>query len=326
MELAMWIPALLFVGALMLNFGTVVVWRARGEIASRDGAWRNRMPREAAREAPLRPIWPADAKLVVNADRPILQLDHPAIHHPVVRGPLPNGFVVRDTLDPNKGMLRADAAVTRNFPLLPKIGPYRTGDIPHSLLVQLWPCRETRNYFNLARRIPAIYQLPTTDPSLPEAFVNADRAILSIPHYEALSVLDRDEEVFRYRGFYPDFHPRIRRICELDVEEIQRREVNRLIVSTDALGRKRLGQVTRLPRTMTAVYLGMYQSEVARLEAEIEALEMQLAMTTDPTQVASMQAQIAANQAAIPPLEAKIDQLEDFQRRIPDWERMVLAR
>lgn len=323
----MWIPGLLFVAVLMLNFGHVAVWRARGEIASRDAAWRARPTREPGVEAPLRPIWPADARLTTVPDPPIMQLDHPAINHPVVRGPLPNGFVVRDTLNPLQGAYHGSGAVTRNYPLLPKTGPYRTGEIRDPLFDLLWTCRETGNWVNVARRTPAIYRLPTTDPSLPAAFVSAHSAILSLPHFPALSVLDHDEEVRKYRGYYADFHPFINRGCELDPAVIKRTEVDRLVLSTNAAGNKQLGLVLRLPRNMTGFYLSMYRDEVDRLEGEIEYLQQQImnAPAGSGLQIAQWQAQIAADQAAIPPLEVKIEQLEMFEARIPEWEQARLA-
>lgn len=313
LELAMWIPALLFVAVLMLNFGTVVVWRARGEIASRDGAWRARPTREPGLEAPLRPIWPADAQLQVVPDIPIVQLDNPAINQPVVRGPLPNGFIVRDTLNPLKGAYHGSGAVTRNYPLLPKSGPYKTGEIRDPMFDLIWTCRETGTWVNIARRTQAIYQLPTTDPSLPQAFTNAYTSIISIPHFAALDVLDHDEEVRKYKGYYADFHPRINRGCQLDPKVIQQTEVNRLVISTTPAGKKKLGQILKLPASMTGYYLAMYKAEIARLQAIID----------DPL---SSPAQKAAAQAALPPLETKASQLEQFQDRISDWEQEVLTR
>jgi hypothetical protein len=210
--------------------------------------------------------------------------------------------------------------------LLPKLGPYRTGTIQSTLLDQLWPCRETGNWFNIARRIPALYQLPTTNPSLPEAFVNADVAILSISHVAGLNVLDHDEEVRKYRGYYADFHPRIERICEYEVPTIQRTQVDRLVIHTNPGGRRMLGEVCLLPRNMTSFYLGMYQAEVSRLKAEIQQLQMQASATSSAAQQASIASQIAADQAAISALEPKIEQLEQFQARIGPWEREVLTR
>lgn len=344
MELAMWIPALLFLAVLMLNYGTVVVWRTRGEIASRDAAWRARPTREPGIEAPLRPTWPAEAKLTVVPDAPIAQLDHPAINHSVVRGPLPNGFVVRDTLNPLYGAFHGSGAVTRNYPLLPKIGPYKTGEIRDPLFDLIWTCRETGTWVNIARRTLAIYQLPTTDPSLPQAFANADIALLSIPNYDSLSVLDHDDVVYEIRGYYADFHPRINQGCQLDPPTIQKTEVNRLVISTGADGKRRLGQVLKVPSSMTGFYLSMFRGEIERLKAEIEQFKQELkdlpgqiaALGRSPGQeqvraqmqsrLAALPGLIAANELAIPPLETKVEQLKSFQKRIPDWEEEMLER
>ena len=94
-ELVLWLPILLFVAALMVNFGTSATWRLRGKVVARDAAWRVRWPRTGANEPrPEDWVWPKPARMEVREGAPITQLENPMTQHPVVRGPLPNDFVV----------------------------------------------------------------------------------------------------------------------------------------------------------------------------------------------------------------------------------------
>ncbi|MBI2480878.1 MAG: pilus assembly protein [Planctomycetia bacterium] len=48
LEFVLWLPVLLFVMALMVNYGTIATWRVRSEIVSQHAAWRTRWPRNPA--------------------------------------------------------------------------------------------------------------------------------------------------------------------------------------------------------------------------------------------------------------------------------------
>ena len=114
------------------------------------------------------------------------------------------------------------------------------------------------------------------------ALARASQNMFSIPHFVHLYVLDRDEDVLAIEGRYVDFHPRVRhpyppnrlvdlRYCELDREVVRQNEVNRLIDTLNPDGSARLGQISLLPRTLTEFFLRMYNSEITRLQAQIEA-------------------------------------------------------
>jgi hypothetical protein len=288
LELVLWLPILLFVAALMVNLGTMTAWRMRGEIVAHDAAWRVRWPRTGEDEPrPIERVWPADAAMLVEGeDDGVVQieaLDDPAIDLPVVRGPLPNGFEVRQIFEPDQGAYRGVSEIERDFPLLPRLGPFESGRIHHPLLDRRYSVAEIGMARNVQRRTLVLYDLPETDPSLPQAFIDTITEMLANVDAEGLRVLDRDPDVIRYRGGR-DFHPRINRNrCTLDRDEVHEEEVERLVDHLDEEGEIELGEISHLPRTMTRFFLGMYRSVLdqmdendpdrARIEEYVDQLE-----------------------------------------------------
>ncbi|MFM7073445.1 MAG: TadE/TadG family type IV pilus assembly protein [Planctomycetota bacterium] len=309
LEFVLWLPVLLFTMALMVNYGTMAAWRLRGEAAAHDAGWRTRWPRNGGGEPD-----PAASIAVVTRTENVRQmpqlamLDMPALQLPVARGPLPNGFVVNDSLDPSKGAVAGNASVRRDYPLLSKAGSFNSGPIDDPLLHNAWTNGEM-GISNWYRRSKVLYQLPQTDPALPQAFQAAVMDAVSIPHLASLSVMDQDADWLEYRGWAPNYYPRIRHRCTLDRDEMRKREVERLVdVWQPNQGVWRLGSISRLPSTMTNSFLGMFRSTLSQFQAELNSVP-----PPPPDRVAYLQMHI-------PILEAKISQLEQFQARIPDFE------
>lgn len=328
MELVLWLPMLLLVVALMINYATMATWRVRGEIVSHDAAWRARWGRAGATEGRLVGEWPQDATIATATDLPITQLDDPFINHPVVRGPLPNGFVVQQVLDPDReGAYRGISAVSREYPLLARLGDYDSGEIAGSLLDRKWSNSEM-GIPNTYRRIKVLYQLPKTDPKFPQTFRNTVSALFSIPHFSALAVLDRDADIRKFTGSYHDFHPRIGRLCELDRETVRRQQVNRLVDTRDARGEIVFGEISRLPRHMTEFFLGMYRAAVRWMQNRIQQLQMELQGPPPPSpqRQADILREIADLQAEINRIQPKIAQLERYLARMLQIENGLRAR
>lgn len=322
LEFVLWLPVLLFVMALMVNYGTMATWRVRGEVISRHAAWRQRWPRSGNNEGiPDRPFWPEDAAMTTERDVGLGILDIPEINHPAVRGPIPNEFVVRQILNPTRGAYKGVSAVTREFPFLSRIGDYSSGDVDTPLIDHKWQVATMGVPYRF-RRTLLIYELPRTDPSLPEAFATAVGNVLSIPHYAGLAVLDRDEDIRKYRGGYVDFHPRVGRMCELDPTVVREEEVVPLVDIRGGDDGIRLGQISRLPRRMTNFFLNMYRAAKQRMEQQIAALQAELGATPPPPPERQQQirAQIAALQAEIAIITPKIEQLEAYLERLPQIE------
>lgn len=278
LELVLALPVLLFVSALMVNFGMVATWRVRGEIVSRDAAWRARSPGRGRFELPS-PAWPTDAGSGTRGGPQIGDLDHPDLLHAVARGPLPNGFAVRRILDPVTGYYQGHASIVRRYPLLARLGTYRSGHIAHPLLDHPWTCSQM-GIGNYSHRTQVLYTLPTTDQHLPRALASAIMAMLFMPNRTALFVLYRDADIVKIRRRRVDFRPRIRhpyppgRVvverCQLDPDVVWATEVQRLVDTLDEQGQAELRRISRVPRTLTDYFLKMYQDEVNRLTADIE--------------------------------------------------------
>lgn len=325
LEFVLWLPILLFVAALMVNFGTMAAWRVRGEITSRDAVWRVRWPRTGLTEPrPETKVWPAGAKMNVVADAPITNIDIPQIQHPVVRGPLPNDFVVQATLDPGRrGALKGESSIVRRYPFLGKLGKFESGDIENSLFDRKWQVSEMGIRSNRSRRIPHIYELPTTDPLLPDAFLAAVEALFEMANFEALTVLYPDEKLRELLGYRVDFHPRVNsRYQRTDPKEVRELAVKPLVDRLDSQRRVILGQISQLPRRMTSTFLSAYQREISSMEAQIDALQLQLDSGTALTsqQLGTIQGQIQSLQSQIDILKPKVKQLEAYRNQLPKIE------
>ncbi|MCY2993265.1 MAG: hypothetical protein NTY19_36100 [Planctomycetota bacterium] len=343
LELVLALPILLMVAALFVNLGTMATWRVRGEVIARDAAWRARWPRTGGQESPPR-TWPAGAKMQRQDDARLTELDIPEMRYPVVRGPLPNGFWVSELLAPDRGAAQGIAAVTRRYPLLPRLGQYRSGDIQDSLLDLKWPCSEM-SLPNVSHRSLRLYQLPKTDRNLPAALANAGRSLLSIPHRLGLSVLDHDDDVRKYRGYYADFYPWIQHpypghtlvdlpYCQLDAKIVYEKQVTPLIDTLAPQGQVQLGQISKLPRTLTNFFLNMYEQEINRLNDVIRACDLelaQLAALERPTpETRQRQAELLAmKQRAVEDIariEPNLEPLRAYRDRLPEIEQGLRAQ
>jgi hypothetical protein len=289
-ELVLWLPVLLMVMALIVNYANVTSWRLRGETVARDAVWRARWPRSGRAEPrPPTSIWPPGAGMRVRGDSQLASLNHPAIDHPVVRGPVletgipPRQFQVTTILDQEVGAAVGVSDIVRTYDLLPGLGQYRSGDIADRMLTRQWQCAQM-GFPNHYRRTLALYVLPQTSPGLPAAYVRSVVALLAIPHYAALSVLERDEDWRIYHGSYPNFYPRIATdYCETDPAVVRERSVEPMIDHFDGV-RFVLGRISLLPRRMTNAYLRMYEA----VKQEIEDLEEELVSVPPPNSVRRM--------------------------------------
>jgi len=333
LELVLWLPLLLFVMALMINFGTVASWRVRELSVARHAVWASRYPRGLARHpgglaedepgSLIKPScwWPDEATMSAGGAGNLAELDDPAFYHPVVRGPLPMGTVVDDELlDPTRGLLRGTAHLSRPFPLLGSLGPYRM-DAEELLLDRQWQHREMHAdawddqlWTTRTRRMPVIYTLPQADAVYIEDFVSAVIAILYAPFHIDLAPLDRDDEfiyysrrfagsgTFPYHGA-PDFHPRLRLQnswpCQSDCDasaEYVKKKVEELIKQIEG-DRYSHPRIPSLAERMTDAFIGLYKAVQEELQRQIDA---------GADNAAALEAEITA-------LETNINTLEQFK-------------
>ncbi|NLE40096.1 MAG: hypothetical protein GX621_18930 [Pirellulaceae bacterium] len=279
------LPILLFVMALMVNFGTMASWRVRELGAARHAVWASRHPRSGAVRPPS--WWPTDATMEAGGAGRMAELDDPRVNHPVVRGPLPMGTRVDpDRLDPTGGYRQGSAAITRDFPLLAALGPYRM-EANVRLLDREWQHREMGLWSTRDRRMPVIYELPQADQGFVDAYQRAAIAVIYAPFRADLAPLDRDDEftyyaqrfaaspTFPYRGGPPDFHPRLnltcggscRADCDTTPEYVDQR-VEQLV---DQIQGNPDQNVQSLAYRMAGSFINLYQAVQRELQAQIDA-------------------------------------------------------
>jgi hypothetical protein len=319
LEMVLSLPILLFIMALIINFGAVASWKVRGLSAARHAVWSSRWPR--SRGAFPRPTYwiPPESEMGAVDAGNVAELDDPRVDLPVVRGPLPNGFEVNeDLLDPTRGLRRGESRRRADFPLLPGLGPYhRTArnrflDDKWQYQRTDWPEEGARLPVNAWRRIPVIYRLPQASPGLVSAYMAAANAILSSPTRADLAPLEtwKDDEYIGYsaRFGWPlerrDFHPRLQRFCSLDPETADERAQS---VVDRVQGRGRRGEPGWIPGVaweLTRARIALYRRVIAELSSRISAVPPPSA------------AEIAGMLAEISGLEGKIEVLQEFQTRL----------
>ncbi|NQU26477.1 MAG: hypothetical protein HQ567_34760 [Candidatus Nealsonbacteria bacterium] len=272
------LPLLLFVMALMINFGTVACWKVRALSVGRNAVWSTRWPRTGNSD-PRPRYWPESADVSAAGAGNVPELDDPRIDQPVARGPqLPLGTTVNaDLLDPTRGLRRGEARITRDFPLLAKMGPYDL-DMQTHILDDKWQYQRMGLSSNAVRRIPVIYALAKAPQGLANAYVQAVIALLNAPFRPQLTPLDNDDEFDYYRrllgrgGGAPDFHPRLRSFSTLDMEVAMARVQDLIdrIQGRDAGGPDG-SRVPSVAEVMSRAFIGLYRSVIRHFEALMEA-------------------------------------------------------
>jgi len=340
LEFVLWLPVLLFVAALMVNFGTLAGWRLRGEVVARDMSHRARWPRSGATEPRVATaIWPADAVATVRSTPAWTSIDIPQVRHEVARGPMPAGFGVKPLLDPSQGGNQGVSEINRRYPMLSNIGEYNSGEMVHATLGDTFRNSEM-SFSTLTRRTTVLYEFPVTEQSLPERFANSVNAIVGLPHFADLAVLDQDEELRDYYGYYPDFHAFIRhpyvrmwsqvllQYCELDRDTIYEEQVVPKIDGRNRRDEVVLGQISRLPRRLTNTFLSMYNAMKQDLQDEIDALEQEQQQLEDrlnqipgeqsnlESQITDLQNQLASLPPSSPNRAAIEQQISDLQQQL----------
>jgi len=295
LELVLCLPLLLMVMALMVNFGAAACWKVRALTMSRHVLWNTRWPRTGTTD-PRPANWPLSATAGLQPERDLAELDDPRVDHPVVRGPLPGGNQAdADLLDPTRGLRSAEAHVSRDFPLLPKVGRNHVNAFTR-MLDDKWQYQRMGLPRNTHRRIPVIYTLARAPAGLVDAYVDGVVALLQAPFRADLAPLDRDDEFYAWERHRRDFHPRLSRFCDLERDQAERaveRLVDRISGREERDDQGRL--VMRIPslaERMANAFIGLYRRVIQRLE-NMPGAEAQITM-----------------------FEAKISTLERFRDRL----------
>ena len=300
LEFVLALPILLFIMALMVNFGTVACWKVRALNVARHALWSTRWPRWGATD-PRPDFWPQTAGVAAGGAGHAPMIDDPRVNQPVARGPLTGAEVNVDLLDPTRGLREGSSNLTRGFAMLRTMGTYHL-NANTVMLDDRWQYPQMGLGANRQRRVPVIYALQKAPAGLVNAYVQAAVAILRAPFRDALKPLDRDDEFIFYGTLFgwgasaPNFHPRLSGFCSLD-RPLADDRVNNLI---DRIQGKKDPKIPDLAERMTRSFIGLYQRAIQAYNGQMNAVP-----PPPPGGIGAMQGQI--NQ-----LQQKIDTLNQF--------------
>jgi hypothetical protein len=316
LELVMALPILLFVMALIINFGTVASWKVRGLVVARNEVWSNRMGRSGF---PKPWYWQKSAGAAAGhgggANLPTL--DRPMSSQEVVRGPLPK-FTLRpdDPFDPGQGITGGTSELNRKFPLLSRLGRYRLRS-EDQMLDRAWQHpeigtppwrRDAHTCLRCGpafRRIPLLYGLPMPEASVVNAYRAAAFKLYLASFRQDLYPLDWDYEFRSYsRRFHwpeewewypPDFHPMPDSFCSLDDDQARQ--------SVDAL----IDRIKNVPKAMVQARIDQQRGLYPRVISELQGL-----VNAARAQKFPPWGQITAWEAEIKDLQKKIGILQHY--------------
>ena len=253
LELALALPILLMVMALMVNFGTVASWKVRALNVARYTSWANRPSRSTA-NLPRPSDWPLTAAIGTSS---LLPPTPPADVGGALDGPRvtmlgPTGYVIpntgdpaTDVMNPTLRLLQGNSHLARQFPMLQKLGQYNL-DAQTELLENSWDFLRMGLPTNFSFRIPAVYTLfpGLNQEAWAQAYSAAVWAIVKMifPSYPNTAIpgplwpLDRDVDFVFYGQIIqpnfpasaPDFQPGLSNFACGD-ETVARKNVDDLI-------------------------------------------------------------------------------------------------
>jgi hypothetical protein len=323
LELVLSLFFLLLMMALIINFGTVASWNVRGVVAGRFAAWRS-VGLRTGQNYPNPPNWTVTgATAGLGPGLPV----NPNVVNPIWnQGDLTQAAVRGQPLapfitDPATGKQFAMgnqqymelgnsiqigmANLTRKQPLLPKLRQMQIQPM-HPLVDPLWRFEDMARKSVDANGYPwsmrnngdwrlfkwyllEASQLPDAADSFAQ-YQMADQQILQNPGQEALTVLDRDDELMAWYGTPPpDFYPTAGG-CEISPQMVFNNIVSGRGGLISRIEGQRGGGKGGVPDAVAGAFLGMYQQQ------------LKLAQQQQPP-----------DPAVIGPLQQKIQQLQQFQ-------------
>ena len=220
LELILALPILLFIMALIINYGTIAAWKVREHSVARLAVWETRWPRTGATD-PRPSYWPATATMESSDQGNVAGMDDSRVDLPVARGPLPAATVNSELLDPTRGLREGSAELDAEISLVGQDGQLHdqgpdVADRRQVAIPARWGCGS-----NWQRRIPVLYALAEAPASLVNAYVQSVMAIAQAPFRAQLAPLDNDPDFIYYGSLFgwggaPDFQPRFQQMCTTD--------------------------------------------------------------------------------------------------------------
>jgi hypothetical protein len=293
LEFVLALPILLFLMALMINFGIIGAWKVRTQTNTRYAAWRS-VDSRSGQFNPTPPYWPSDAPLSegtgdILQDVQALWDGVPELTYEFIRGPtlgVPMHPVVLDVRPPDehdgfemdRGVHQGRGQLDRPLPMLP--GATASGRFAFDHTVELldnrWQFRSLGVPWNDDERARRWYRMEHSDLAALdlsislayEAFLEAFQLLLDNPNPSFLYPLDRDEEfldtVRRCTIVHgddiplaPDFYPRLGNGCTLDPQVVQ-----------DDLVAPLIDRILNLPCTMGNRFIQLYDTEACCWEGD----------------------------------------------------------
>lgn len=312
LELTLALPILLFIMALIINYGTLAAWKVRANSVARLAVWETRWPRTGSTD-PRPSYWPASATMGSTNQGSVAEMDDSRVDVPVARGPLQGVNVNSDLLDPTRGLCEGSAGMSRTYPLLAKMGSY-------SITAQTWlvddkwqiltPVMETAmenatgtSCNNWTRRIQILYYpLAKASGSLVSAYTQAVLAIDNAPFASQLAPLDHDPDFLYYSALFGwpgphDFQPRFHQICSTDLS-LTEESVQNLI---DRIQGNRSKGIPGVAKIMTWSFLQLYQQALSAFKGILQQ--------QNPPAPAQM---VSLAQLQMPQLQTYIQELQSF--------------
>lgn len=287
LELTLALPMLVFLMALMIDFGVAGAWKVRTQANTRYAAWRTVNARTGEFN-PTPRYWPTSAPLTTNggADLPLssqLWDSQQALLCPCIRGPqltAPSATVavnVPGRLEMDGTVLEGHAILERPVPLLKTAlpgGKFRF-NLKQDVFDNQWQFYSLGIGWNTDIRADVWWDIEHSDLSAMDGSVNSFlqslnddlKTLQTNPKQGDLYPLDNDDEFTRYDGWPPpDFYPRLRGMCESIPQTVYFEAVSRLDEDGRPNHNSLLSRIDRLPCTMSNSFTDMYKSWICGLE------------------------------------------------------------
>ena len=305
LELTLALPILLFIMALIINYGTIAAWKVREHSVARLQVWETRWPRTGSTD-PRPSYWPAAATMESSDQGTVPGMDDSRVNLPVARGPLPQATVNSNLLDPTRGLREGTAGLTRTYPLLSTMGSYTiTGQT--WLIDDKWQYQRMGMASNWQLRVPVLYALAEAPASLVNSYVQSVLAIAQAPFLAQLAPLDHDPDFIYYGALFgwggaPNFYPHFRQMCTTD-HTLTDPAVSNLIDRIQGNNAKN-PRVPSLAEHMGRRFLRLYERALA---------EFQSILNANPPASPQM---TGLAQSQIPQLQTDINELQNFLKTI----------
>jgi hypothetical protein len=287
LELTLALPMLVFMMALMIDFGVAGAWKVRTQANTRYAAWRTVNARTGEHN-PTPRMWPATAPLTTRAGQDLAMTSQlwdsrqellcPCIRGPQLTAPSAPAVVsVPGRMEMDGFVLEGNAVLDKPLPLLRGAlpsGRFRF-NLKQDTFDNQWQFYSLGIGWNTDIRADVWWDIEHSDLSKLNGTIDSNRRDLdnnlrtlqSSPHKADLYPLDNDDEYTRYRGWPPpDFYPRLNRICIADPQAVYTSAVSRLDQDGHPNPNSLLSRIDRLPCSMSQNFASMYRSWICELE------------------------------------------------------------